>query len=88
MSAPGSKREKQEERKKRKRARNAHLPEVAMLPLLYGDHTGSRATEWLTEFNQRGHTCLIDASIYVAICKVMHDKGKVMGQHQVGFQHS
>ena len=34
------------------------------------------------------HTCLIDASIYVAICKVMHDKGKVMGQQQVGFQHS
>ena len=77
---------KKKGRKERKRARNAHLPEVAMLPLCMGITLG--ATEWLTEFNQRGHTCLIDASIYVAICKVMHDKGKVMGQQQVGFQHS
>ena len=34
------------------------------------------------------HTCMIEACFYVAICKVMHDKGKVMGQQQVGFQHS
>ena len=76
---------RKEEKKEGKKCASAGSCYVAPL---YGDHTGSRATEWLTEFNQRGHTCLIDASIYVAICKVMHDKGKVMGQQQVGFQHS
>ena len=32
---------------------------------LDGDHTGSRATEWLTEIDQRGHTCMIEACFYV-----------------------
>ena len=31
---------------------------------LYGDHTGSRATGWLTEINQRVHTCMIEARLY------------------------
>ena len=69
MSAPGSKKEKQGERKKKKRVGNAQLQEVALLPVapLDGDHTGSRATEWLTEFDQRGHTCMIEACFYVAV---------------------
>ena len=41
MSAPVSKREKQGERKKRKRARSAHLPKVAMLPLCMGITLGA-----------------------------------------------
>ena len=76
---------RKEEKKEGKKCASA---ESCYAAPLYGDHTGSRATEWLTEFNQRGHTCMIEACFYVAICKVMHDKGKVMGQQQVGFQHS
>ena len=34
---------------------------------LYGDHTGSRATGWLTEINQRVHTCMIEARLYVVL---------------------
>ena len=29
------------------------------------DHTGSRASEWLSEIDRRTHTCLMDASIHV-----------------------
>ena len=64
MSAPVSKKEKQGERKERKRVRNAHLQRICYVAPFDGDHTGSRATEWLTEINQRRHTCMIDASIY------------------------
>ena len=66
----GKKKRKQGEKKKTKRVRSAQLPSRSaslvnsMLPHA-GDHTGSRAIEWLTEVDRRTHTCLIDASIYI-----------------------
>ena len=56
---------------------------------VYGDHTGSRATGWLTEINQRGHTCMIEACFYVnavswAISGMMHN-GKAKSQSTVWF---
>ena len=65
MSAPGSKREKQEEKEEKKEGKNCASAESCCVAPWYGDHTGSRATEWLTEFNQRGHTCMIEACFYV-----------------------
>ena len=55
---------RKEEKKEGKKCASAGSCYVAPL---YGDHTGSRATEWLTEFNQRGHTCMIEACFYVAL---------------------
>ena len=70
----GKKKRKQGERKETKRVRNAQLPSrsaslaCSMLPHA-GDHTGSRAIEWLTEVDRRTHTCLIEARLYVnAVC--------------------
>ena len=74
MSAPVRKTTKQEEGKSRKRSRSAQLQsrsaslKISML-LRSGDHTGSRAIEWLTEIDRRTHTCLIDASIYVGFTR-------------------
>ena len=92
----GKKKRKQEERKKTKRVRNAELPSrsaslvSSMLPHA-GDHTGSRAIEWLTEVDRRTHTCLMARHSHVAIRRrvsVMHGKGKAMGQQQVFLEQS
>ena len=76
---------RKEEKKEGKKCASAGSCYVAPL---YGDHTGSRATEWLTEFNQRGHTCLIDASIYMMEDRSssgMSDNCKAMSRQKVVF---
>ena len=54
---------RKEDKEKGKKCASAGICIVAPFD---GDHTGSRATEWLTEFDQRRHTCMIEACFYVA----------------------
>ena len=78
-----SKRKGKERKKEGKKCTSAGSCIVAPL---YGDHTGSRATGWLTEIDQRGHTCMIEACFYrmnVSSRSVMHGKGKAKGQEPV-----
>ena len=76
----GKKARRKEKNQEGKKCTSAGISIVAPFD---GDHTGSRATEWLTEIDQRRHTCMIDASIYRmadSSSSGMIDKGKVMGR--------
>ena len=78
MSAPGSKKTKQEKRKKKKSGRNAQLLSLTCCPDSQGSH---REPCHRVAFGNRPantHTCLIDARIYVIA--VMQGNGKALGR--------
>ena len=74
--------------------RNAQLPSRSaslvnpMLPHA-GDHTGSRAIEWLTEVDRRTHTCLMAGAAMLqsegGFQSCLHN-GKVKSQPTVLFK--